>query len=417
MVDNDVRVPAGWYPDPLGLPQLRWWDNHSWTEHTSDARQPMVATETVIPRLAFADDDEDFADDRLYVIDDSLGDDALTRRERRERERLETETDAPIILQQGAAGTARVDSQPLFGDPLLSLEAPVREEITIDEPSPAERLAETTYVEDAPTSMPFLLDNRFDDLLGETAAETAMPRPAFSYVGESSAHFVPEDQFRADYERRQATHTSIPDFTPRATTGPVWVIALMPLLILVLGLLFLLSGMAGSASPIFIALIVVLPYLATVGLAIIDRQTLKRHGFQHTAHWAWSFLTAPVYLITRLASVVRETGRGFGPLLTWGAFGLLTVGSLVAVPGLVIAMSPSTFSTAAEQSIEQDAISLGANLKVECPAVPPQLIGSSFQCTAVDSGGEFFNVTVSLQRANGWIEWRVEDWGIMSMAN
>ena len=48
MADDDVRVPAGWYPDPLGLPQLRWWDNHAWTEHTSDARQPMVAHETPV---------------------------------------------------------------------------------------------------------------------------------------------------------------------------------------------------------------------------------------------------------------------------------------------------------------------------------------------------------------------------------
>ncbi|HOB57662.1 MAG TPA: DUF2510 domain-containing protein, partial [Rhodoglobus sp.] len=27
-------MPAGWYPDPLGLPQLRWWDAQAWTEHT-----------------------------------------------------------------------------------------------------------------------------------------------------------------------------------------------------------------------------------------------------------------------------------------------------------------------------------------------------------------------------------------------
>ena len=54
MPDDDVRVPAGWYPDPLGLPQLRWWDNHAWTEHISDARQPMMATETVASKLAFA---------------------------------------------------------------------------------------------------------------------------------------------------------------------------------------------------------------------------------------------------------------------------------------------------------------------------------------------------------------------------
>ncbi len=38
----DTQVQPGWYPDPLGLPQMRWWDGHAWTEHTSDARRPLI---------------------------------------------------------------------------------------------------------------------------------------------------------------------------------------------------------------------------------------------------------------------------------------------------------------------------------------------------------------------------------------
>ena len=34
----EERTPAGWYPDPSGLPQLRWWDNHKWTEFVSDSQ-------------------------------------------------------------------------------------------------------------------------------------------------------------------------------------------------------------------------------------------------------------------------------------------------------------------------------------------------------------------------------------------
>lgn len=36
------QVQAGWYPDPLGLPQMRWWDGLGWTEHVSDARRPLI---------------------------------------------------------------------------------------------------------------------------------------------------------------------------------------------------------------------------------------------------------------------------------------------------------------------------------------------------------------------------------------
>ncbi|MCS0499095.1 DUF2510 domain-containing protein [Protaetiibacter mangrovi] len=39
---TDTQVRAGWYPDPLGMPQLRWWDGRSWTSHTSTARHAPV---------------------------------------------------------------------------------------------------------------------------------------------------------------------------------------------------------------------------------------------------------------------------------------------------------------------------------------------------------------------------------------
>ncbi|MFT4283808.1 MAG: DUF2510 domain-containing protein [Protaetiibacter sp.] len=39
---TDTQVRAGWYPDPLGMPQLRWWDGRSWTSHISTAREAPV---------------------------------------------------------------------------------------------------------------------------------------------------------------------------------------------------------------------------------------------------------------------------------------------------------------------------------------------------------------------------------------
>ena len=55
MFEDDVTVPAGWYPDPMGLPQLRWWNNHAWTELTTEARPPLVMQ--VPTRLAYAEDE------------------------------------------------------------------------------------------------------------------------------------------------------------------------------------------------------------------------------------------------------------------------------------------------------------------------------------------------------------------------
>ena len=73
MEDDAFGVPAGWYPDPLGLPQLRWWDAQAWTEHTSEARAPIVIQPTT--RVAYADEE------------------LPSRREQRERERAQAQVE------------------------------------------------------------------------------------------------------------------------------------------------------------------------------------------------------------------------------------------------------------------------------------------------------------------------------------
>ena len=76
VIDTDFgRAPAGWYPDPMGLPQLRWWDSIGWTQDVAEARQPMVMRETAERRFAWADDE------------------MPTRRSRREQRKREREAE------------------------------------------------------------------------------------------------------------------------------------------------------------------------------------------------------------------------------------------------------------------------------------------------------------------------------------
>jgi hypothetical protein len=135
-------------------------------------------------------------------------------------------------------------------------------------------------------------------------------------------------------------------------------------------------------------------------------------GHTRTANWDWAFLGAPVYLIARMSNVVRETGRGLRPFLTWSALTIVLIGSAVAIPGIVMALAPGVFSNEAEQSISDQASAIGSRgIKATCPDVPPLLVGDTMICRAVTST-KVSNVQVSLQRKNGWIEWRVDDWGL-----
>src|ERR1700709_1611356 len=90
---------------------MRWWDNHGWTEHTTEARAPIVIQEA---KLAWADDDVENVED------------LPTRREMREREQRE----------QSSADGGKTDHSALNGEALLELEPPSWDALPADEPSP-----------------------------------------------------------------------------------------------------------------------------------------------------------------------------------------------------------------------------------------------------------------------------------------
>ena len=78
MEGEQGSAPAGWYPDPLGLPQLRWWDGAQWSEFTSEpavpaASEPEAASvgDTAVPgdaEPAFVDPLADFLNGNMFDL-------------------------------------------------------------------------------------------------------------------------------------------------------------------------------------------------------------------------------------------------------------------------------------------------------------------------------------------------------------
>lgn len=436
MDDNSFYgAPAGWYPDPLGLPQLRWWDSTAWTHQTAEARAPMVMQETT---YAWPEDELDREEQEQQ--------DLLTRRERRERERRDgNDIAAPTALT------------------LLQLEPPSRADVQVDvpEPTPFNPFAPAEDVGSeagrVPDPMAATRSAALQDPLAGTIPSTSHDEPfqATSYsqpvnpapagpqtAAPQTAMPQQEESFFSGFatqvphqaQQQQQTFDWAPRVDPlndpqyqaylKAQTAPhakathngaVWTIALIPLIQLVLSLLVLTAFGTAEASGIMAA-IWIAPYPIVVGLAMLDRHNLKKTGHEVTAHWLWALLTAPVYLIVRAVAAIRESGGGFGPVLVWFALGLLQIGAIVAVPGLLISTVPAVFADQAEQSIVSDAAVIGANIEVTCPELPPVLIGQQFECTGVRAGDQpSLDIVVSLQRVNGWIDWQVEDWGIYTI--
>ena len=474
MFEDDVTVPAGWYPDPMGLPQLRWWNNHAWTELTTEARPPLVMQTPT--RLAYADDE------------------LPTRRQQREQ-RERNEQYSNLATDEDQARDAAAANAPLTVT-LREIDAPpcaLADQLQVHEPAVASVAARSLLDRGADGFTDDFdnfdnLDNFDDDAvdagdrdldsitldsahLGSANLDTidydrvtaeagqpeiSVPRPAFvptvgsvlgspvtSAPGAEAIAPVHDPGFPPStdslFHPRSATATladsgarnlrresdphaedvplprlrSLPHL-PIYTT-PIWLIALAPLLLLVLSLLLLL-GFGSSLNVWVTPGIALSSYIFVIMLAIADRATLGRAGYEHRASWAWALLTAPVYLVARSMSLAKVGPLGFGPVLVWAALGILQVGSVLVVPGLIISALPHVFTLQAEQSIASDASIIGADISVNCSNNLPVIIGQAFTCAATSSHNDPFNITVSLERTNGWIDWHVDDWGVYTLS-
>jgi hypothetical protein len=402
LLDDDVvTVPAGWYPDPMGLPQLRWWDNHAWTEFTSAARTPLIMQDD--PKLAYADDEL-----------------PSRRSQRTQREQMPGRGN-----DNRRQNSTTVD----LASALRQLEPPMAHHVELSHPAP---VVNDTVPPAGARDAAFGNSRRpagGEDFTGSIFENSTFPSSTFD---SSEFHFHMAD-FAAssrsaggtatNYGRRDyagspfaETGPAVPRadvHTPLAYTPFVWIIAMVPLIQLV-AILLVVSAMDVSAALPIVAAIWLGPYIGVIPLAIADRRQLASMGHRHLAHWAWSLLTAPGYLLARAVASTREYGKGLAPLLVWASLSLLQIVSIIAVPGILISAMPSVFSEEVENSIEASAAVVGRTLEVTCPDTPPVQIRATYTCSGlVPATGDVNTIVVSLQRANGWIDWRVESqvWG------
>jgi hypothetical protein len=393
--DNGFGVPAGWYPDPLGLPQMRWWDNHGWTEHTTEARAPIVIQEA---KLAWADDES---------IDE-----LPTRRERRERERESSE---------GGSAATEVPT----ADSLLQLEGPSWDELPADRPAPdilpvPEFVTPQTVATDFFSAQPLAGEGTQSQTgVGQSGSGQDFPAQDFSGQAQAAATGFAQNPATAAPAAAQMPAASYrPGSAPSANTLGAWVIALLPLVQLLAILLVVTAAGSGGTNVAVILTILILPYFVSIPFAASDMFALRRNGYDRPAPWLWALLTGPIYLIARAIRIVMRAGNGFAPILVWATLVLLQIGSVVAVPGLVISALPQVFSDQAAQSIEQAATVFGPITSVTCPSPPATVMGQEFTCTLYRIGsGQTYKVTAALERQNGWIAWQVHDWGDYSMTH
>lgn len=394
-------IAPGWYADPMGSGQSRWWDGIAWTAELSARTpvEPVAAADAVAP-----------AEAAVFATPADAGA-PLSRRQLRELVGPLTTgpvpTDAPaetspvpapVVLGTPSA-PADVAGQPPVapGDSAAPSHFEALFELSTTERTPAESTVFTALidptevprsslarpwigaavpvvpaasapppvaVEPAPTFAPVAFEappaamtaaavSTAPVLAAAVSSAPATAAPTFS--GGILGFSLPPDPFATPSGAVEATPppfvslaSSSPTagpvlaISPRSTTAAVWVYALLPVvhaaaLWLVLGLLDL------GENPVIRYSVLGAPLVLSLLLAIIDGHVLRGRGFPRTASAVFA-LVPPLYLLVR---AIRVGAAGVVPLLVWlllqtAAFSFI----LLQLPG-VFALVPLTSPTAA----------------------------------------------------------------------
>jgi len=361
VVANGGGVPAGWYPDPLGLQQLRWWDGAAWTESTSDvpgapdeAARPSdgvggaaggpteagsleeaggagAASVAVVPEPFAPAESDPFAVAEANAVV------FTSRRARRDYERRRA-------LESGTLGApvespyARLDTNPV--DIRLAGEgiAPGAPQAAIAVASVTER-ADTELVGDDPL---------VDDPVEPGPVE---PDPAAMPIDTRASDLSPSDpspsslrpsdaRFSLDVTR--VAETPAPDRAPipkaSAPVTAVLLAALLPLTVLALVAVRWVPGL--EPSPQLAWGVCAGAYVIGLLLAFLDSSRLRRGGHARTASPLWELLTPIGYLSARGVATRRETGGGRVVILTMVLGVLVALLLVVLFPDVITLVAP-----------------------------------------------------------------------------
>jgi hypothetical protein len=254
-----VRVPAGWYPDPVTLAdsgaatQRRWWDGAAWSPHTAPFEAPRAAAASPASSLT------------------AVG-------------------SAPTTV--GPSDSARTaENMPLHA---VARPTSTRSRVAAEVAAAAPYSAFSPSTSSVPVST---------NSVGSAGAQSDY---------EPFAHRRQSEALAAVGE---ATTASNP-LGLRVHTVSIWLMATMPVTQALL-IFWVFTALPAESSTWSRALAVALPFVLSAALAGQDTRLLEGSGHLRTAPWIAALLTPPVYLALRGIRVTRATGASPWPLAVW----------------------------------------------------------------------------------------------------
>ena len=292
-----MPIPAGWYPDPAGSFQQRWWTGESWTNDFAQYRPTLVHS--------------------APVVETTITQAAQPRSSSGASPTVNLSALQNGALQNGMQAASSMPTQTL-----------TREE-------PATAAPETGF------SLP----------AADQAPRTSVAQPnagnaTLIAVTPSYRSTIPTDtSFENEYQpfgvvpEVRRGHRLRPE---RRYTVAAWALTLLP--VALVGGAYAIATLLPVLYTTFTQVLLIIVFLvASVGLAAGDRHVLYRDGHDSTASPALALLTPLAYLAGRAVIVTRETGRtSVGPLLALLGVASAIAAAMLFIPGLLTLLITAT---------------------------------------------------------------------------
>ena len=367
-------IPAGWYADPQGSRQRRWWNGSAWT-HALEPLEP-EAPAPVTPAAPWenlpgpsvraasqnpgtysataqgAQPQQSPARNaptvqRALAADTTTGS-FPTRRQLREAE-AEAARAAEFAASVGMGGTA---SGATGSSPVVPSSAPSAAPAASAEARPA-TAARPVEEQREPFAMGPAATTEAATAPALDRVDVAMTRPrsarptvsadtaAAMLIGATPAGQDSPAGGARDFGSRGpldrlgpiTPSTTAPETPGRSYTPQTWLLVALPVVVLAAAWGLVTLAPEQYTLPVQAGLLALL-LVGGIGLALQDRAGLASAGHERTASPLWALLTPLGYLIVRATITRRESGRGWAP-----AIALLLVGAAIAAAAYLTPLS------------------------------------------------------------------------------